>query len=110
MAPKSTPYFVTIVTSQLSFDHDPEGYKAHREELSAVVAKQAGFISAEVTCEGPKSISLTYWETQEAMTAWAKSAEHQEMKAKSHAGGWIQSVSIEIAQVSHKMEFPPRHA
>jgi len=108
MSPKSEPYFVTIVSSEIS-DHDREGYEAHRKELSEVVAKQSGFIGAEVSENGQKSISLTYWKSQEAMNAWAASAEHQEIKQKSHAGGWIQSVRIEIAQVNHKMEFPPKH-
>jgi len=107
MKPKETNYFVTIVTAELT-GNDLEGYAVHREELSAIVASQPGFLRAEISCEGLKAISLTYWETEEAMTAWSMSAAHQEVKQKSHAGGWIKGVSIEVAQVTQAMQFPPK--
>ena len=105
MAPK-TPYFVTIITTEISA-HDPEGYAAYRKELSDIMAQQPGFISAETTVEAQKTISLTYWETAEAMQAWGMSATHQEIKKKSHAGGWLKSARIEVAQVNMAMEMPP---
>ena len=107
MTAKKTPYFLTIVTTEIS-DHDPEGYAAYRDELSALVAKQPGFLGATYFAQGKQTLSLTYWESQEAMNQWAASPEHAENKKKSHAGGWLKAVTIEIAQVSHLMEFPPR--
>jgi len=107
--PKNTPYFVTIVTTEFS-GHDPEGYEAYRKELSAIVAKQTGFIGADLSFDGQKTISLTYWESEEAMVAWSKSTEHQETKNKSHAGGWYNSLRLEIAQVTTAMKFPPSNS
>jgi len=107
MPPKTDPYFVTIVSTEIAA-HDPEGYAAYRAELSAVVAQQPGFMSADNYQDGLKTLSLTYWETQEAMTAWSRSEAHQEIKKKSSAGGWLQSVRIEIAQVNSRMEMPPK--
>ena len=109
MNPKTKPYFVTIVTTVIS-DKDPEGYAAYRKELSAMVAKQPGFKKSETAVEGQKTISLTYWENEEAMAAWGSSPDHQEIKKKSHAAGWLKSARIEIAQVSMAIEIPPSNS
>ena len=101
------PYFVTLVTTEFS-GKDPEGYEAYRNELSAIVAKQPGFKSAETIHNGEKTISLTYWESEESMHTWATSAEHQETKKKSQEGGWYKYLRLEIAQVTMAMEFPPK--
>ena len=107
MNPPNTPYFATIVSTEFS-GHDLEGYEAYREELSALVAKQPGFLRADLSFDQQKTISLTYWESEDAMVAWSKSPEHQEITKRSHAGGWYKSLRLEIAQVNTVMEFPPR--
>ncbi|MDX2470712.1 MAG: antibiotic biosynthesis monooxygenase [SAR324 cluster bacterium] len=107
MNPNNNPYYLTIVTTEIS-DHDPEGYKAYRKELSEIMSEQPGFKGAEAVVEGTTTISLVYWETQEAMSAWGSAPAHQEIKKKSHAGGWLKSARIEIAQVNHCIEMPPK--
>ena len=107
MNPNAKPYFLTIVTTEIS-GHDPEGYAAYREELSSVMAAQPGFMEAQVFVDGTRVVSLTYWESQDAMGAWGSSETHQEIKKKSHAGGWLKSARIEIAQVNHRIDMPPK--
>lgn len=109
MHSQSTPYFVTIAVYELTGE-DPQGYAAHREELSALLSEQPGYLGASETAAERRVISLTYWNDQESMSAWGASAEHRAMQQKSQAGRWIDSVQIEIAQVHHKLAFPPRQA
>jgi heme-degrading monooxygenase HmoA len=100
MKPAKTPeppYFAVIFTSQRTAGD--QGYAAMAARMDALAARQPGYLGIEsVRNADGTGITVSYWESEEAIVRWKANAEHlgaQEGGRKS----WYAYYAVRIARV-----------
>ncbi|MDD1505027.1 MULTISPECIES: antibiotic biosynthesis monooxygenase [unclassified Lysinibacillus] len=97
-------YYAVIFTSQRT-DEDGQGYAKMAEMMDKLAQKQPGFLRVESVrnAEG-KGITVSYWESLEAIQAWKDNSKHlvaqQFGKEK-----WYMQYSVEICTVIKDYSF-----
>lgn len=97
-------YYAVIFTSQRT-DEDGQGYAKMAEMMDKLAQKQSGFLRVESVrnAEG-KGITVSYWESLEAIQAWKDNSKHlvaqQFGKEK-----WYMQYSVEICTVIKDYSF-----
>lgn len=73
---RKPPYYVVIFTSRRT--PGDNGYGAMAEQMGRLAAAQPGYLGFEAVrnAEG-FGVTLSYWESPEAVRAWKDHAEHQ---------------------------------
>lgn len=69
------PYYAVIFTS-LRTDAEHGAYAAMASAMDSLAAQQPGYLGIESAREGI-GITVSYWESLEAIAAWKRNAEHQ---------------------------------
>jgi heme-degrading monooxygenase HmoA len=77
-APFSPPYFAVIFSSVRTED-DPAGYAAAAARMEELARSMPGFLGIE-SVRGPDGVGITvsYWQSEEAIAEWRRHAEHLE--------------------------------
>src|SRR3954453_22905635 len=72
------PYYAVIFTSRRT-EADPEGYAAAADRMEELARAQPGFLGIE-SARGADGVAITvsYWESEEAIRRWHAEAEHRE--------------------------------
>jgi heme-degrading monooxygenase HmoA len=103
MSPARTPdppYYAVIFTSQRS--EGERGYGAMAQRMMELVAQQPGFLGVEsVRGEEGFGITVSYWESEEAIRNWKTNMEH----AKAQEAGkrlWYADYQLRIARVERE--------
>jgi heme-degrading monooxygenase HmoA len=94
---RQPPYYAVIFSSQRS-DLD-DGYEQMAARMMDLASLQPGFLGAEsVRSENGFGITVSYWQSIEAITNWKMNAEHQ---AAQETGKrlWYESYVLRIAKV-----------
>lgn len=89
------PYYAVIFSSHLSADDN--GYEAMAERMVALAATQPGFLGIESARE-KLGITVSYWESLEAIRQWKSNAEHQEAQRLGREQ-WYSGFRLRIAKV-----------
>jgi heme-degrading monooxygenase HmoA len=89
------PYYAVIFTNQRV--RDDGGYAAMALRMVELAAEQSGFLGIE-SVAGDLSITVSYWQSLDAISRWKKNAEHQEAQ---RLGGqqWYASFRVRVAKV-----------
>ncbi|HAL38900.1 MAG TPA: antibiotic biosynthesis monooxygenase, partial [Polaromonas sp.] len=91
----SVPYYAVIFTT-LRTDID-QGYGDMAERMVALAAEQPGFLGIESARDGV-GITVSYWQSLEAIKAWKAHAEHQ-IAQKTGRSDWYRQYKTRIAKV-----------
>lgn len=95
------PYYAVIFTStRTSID---EGYAAMALEMEALAKQQPGYLGFESARNG-LGISVSYWESLEAIAAWKAVSEH-EIAQKEGRRIWYSWYKVRICKVEREYEF-----
>ena len=70
--------YIVIFTSQLK--ENTEGYDEMASKMENLVNKQPGFLGMDSVRGGSTGITLSYWESLEAINNWKKNEQHQKAK------------------------------
>ncbi len=89
------PYYAVIFTNQRT--EGDEGYGAMADRMVELAAEQPGFLGVELVRDG-LGITVSYWESLEAIKHWKQNAEHQEAQRLGHEK-WYASFKLRIAKV-----------
>lgn len=96
------PYYAVIFTStRTAIDED--GYVQMADEMEALARKQPGFLDFENANSG-LGISVSYWESLEAMADWKKNIDHQ-IAQKRGIKEWYSWYKVRICRVEREYEF-----
>jgi heme-degrading monooxygenase HmoA len=95
------PYYAVIFTS-LRTDVDA-GYGAMAEHMVELAAQQPGFLGVESAREG-LGITVSYWESLEAIRAWKANAEHL-VAQQTGRSDWYRQYKTRIARVERDYGF-----
>jgi heme-degrading monooxygenase HmoA len=91
------PYYAVIFTSQRS--QGDAGYEAMAERMVALAAEQPGFLGVDSVRNGDGfGITVSYWESEEAIRRWKQHAEHQ-IAQRSGRDKWYDDFTIRVAKV-----------
>ncbi|MFL1456002.1 antibiotic biosynthesis monooxygenase family protein [Marinobacter sp. GN3S48] len=92
------PYYAVIFSSHRT-DGD-NGYAEMAERMAELAAEQPGFLGMESAREN-LGITVSYWESLEAIRNWKKNAEHQEAQRIGRQQ-WYSSFRVRIAKVERE--------
>lgn len=98
------PYYAVIFLSSRT-TVDDAGYTEMAQRMDKLAQEQPGFLKIDsVRGENGKGITISYWKTLEAISAWRSHTEHliaQEMGRST----WYQSFELQICRVERAAAF-----
>ncbi len=100
----SKPYYAVIFTSIRT--EEDAGYERMAQRMEELAIKQPGYLGFE-SARSDKGISVSYWESLDAILAWKQEAEHlnaQELGREK----WYSWYKIRICRVEREYEFRTR--
>ena len=92
------PYYAVIFTSHRT--EGDNGYGEMAERMAELAAQQPGYLGMESARED-LGITVSYWESLEAIRNWKQNAEHQEAQRLGHRQ-WYSSFRVRIAKVERE--------
>ncbi len=95
------PYYAVIFTS-LRTEED-NGYAAMSDKMVDLAAKQQGFLGLE-SVRDKIGITVSYWESLEAIKNWKMNIEHTEARNKGRAI-WYKQFNVRICKVEIAYDF-----
>jgi heme-degrading monooxygenase HmoA len=98
------PYYVVIFTSRRT--QGDNGYGAMAERMGHLAAAQPGYLGFEAVRNADGlGVTLSYWETPEAIRAWKDQAEH--VFAQEHGlKNWYEHYEVRVARVERAYSGP----
>ncbi len=95
------PYYAVIFTSERTAGDN--GYNAMSDKMLELAMQQPGYLGYESAREG-LGITVSYWESLEAIRNWKQQADHQEAQQMGRAQ-WYQHYKIRICKVERDYGF-----
>ncbi|MEC1472748.1 antibiotic biosynthesis monooxygenase [Bacillus haynesii] len=91
------PYYAVIFTSART--NGDNGYKETAANMLKLAAAQPGFLGAESARDiNGKGITVSYWESLEAIEKWKFHSEHLQAKEKGRTE-WYSDFAVRVAKV-----------
>jgi len=98
------PYYAVIFTSTRT-EGDDEGYGSMSDKMIEMAAQQPGFLGVESARDADGlGITVSYWESEEAIANWRKNAEHRIAQAQGR-GKWYEEFVTRVARVERTNRF-----
>jgi heme-degrading monooxygenase HmoA len=100
------PYYAVIFTS-LRTEGD-QGYEAMADRMVELASQQPGFLGIE-SARGADGLGITvsYWESEEAIAGWRRHAEHGEAQ-RAGRDLWYSEFVTRVAKVERTREKRPQ--
>ncbi|HEX6916296.1 MAG TPA: antibiotic biosynthesis monooxygenase [Chitinophagaceae bacterium] len=95
------PYYAVIFTSLRTGLED--GYAAMAEQMAELASRQPGYLGHESARDG-LGITVSYWESLEAIRNWKAVAEHREAQKRGKAD-WYRAYKTRICLVERDYSF-----
>ena len=92
------PYYAVIFSSHRT--EDDNNYEEMAQRMVELAATQPGFLAIESAREG-LGITVSYWESLDAIAHWKKNAEHREAQRLGHQKGYAR-FRFRIARVERE--------
>src|SRR5262249_36162863 len=103
----SPPYYAVIFTS-VRTQEDDEGYAEVAERMVELAAEQYGFLGVESVRDADGvGITVSYWDSLEAIRHWQQHAEHRLAQAAGKAR-WYEVYRLRVCQVERDYSFHRR--
>ncbi|MDP4530515.1 antibiotic biosynthesis monooxygenase [Marinobacter salarius] len=99
IANSSKPPYYAVIFSSHRTDSD-NGYGEMAERMVELAAQQPGFLGIESAREN-LGITVSYWDSLEAIRNWKQNAEHHEAQRLGHQQ-WYSSFRVRIAKVERE--------
>ena len=99
------PPYYAVVFSSLRRDGD-HGYGATADRMVELAAQQPGFLGVEtVRGEDGFGITVSYWESEDAIRNWKRNAEHTAARDRGRRE-WYEHFELRIARVERAYAGP----
>lgn len=95
------PYYAVVFTS-IRTDSDFE-YAEMADKMLYLANKQEGFLGVE-SARSELGITVSYWESLEAIKKWKLHTEHTEAREKGRSM-WYNAFKVRICKVEHEYGF-----
>lgn len=97
------PYYAVIFTS-VRRQADEQAYQDTAQRMLTLAARQPGFLGVDGAHSDGVGITVSYWESEEAIRAWKLQAEHAEAQRRGRED-WYAGYSLRIARVERAYKF-----
>ncbi len=98
------PYYAVVFSSQRT-TADAEGYAEMSDRMFALAAQQPGYLGVEaVHGEDGFGMTVSYWESLDAIRNWREQAEHKIAQQQGRAT-WYEQYKIRICLVETEYGF-----
>jgi len=95
------PYYAVIFTSTLT--RKTEGYREMAKKMEELASRQPGYIAFE-SARSELGISISYWDSLEAIANWRAQIEHQRAQELGK-NKWYSSYKVRICKVEREYDF-----
>ena len=93
------PYYAVIFTTLMDLDEtDRRAYEATAERMEELAVSQPGYLGIESARSDGLGITVSYWESEAAITAWRNHAEHTVARDRGRAA-WYDAFELRVARV-----------
>nr|WP_079784076.1 antibiotic biosynthesis monooxygenase [Pseudomonas sp. LPH1] len=99
------PYYVVIFTSVRT--EVDAGYAKAAQHMLELAAQQPGFLGVESARSDGLGITLSYWQSEEAIRTWREHAEHSAVREQGRAD-WYAAFTTRVAKVERAYAFSRR--
>ncbi|MGB5302456.1 MAG: antibiotic biosynthesis monooxygenase [Gemmatimonadota bacterium] len=96
------PYYAVIFTSRRAAEHG--GYGDMADRMVELAGEQRGFLGIESVREGAIGITVSYWDSLEAIDGWRKHVEHREAQRLGR-DAWYDEYTVRVARVERARSF-----
>ncbi|MCB0469725.1 MAG: antibiotic biosynthesis monooxygenase [Flavobacteriaceae bacterium] len=96
------PYYAVIFTSKRTEGHH-ETYGEMAQKMAQLVQHQKGFLGME-TARNDIGITISYWESLEAIQNWKENWEHLEAQNKGKID-WYEWYKVRICKIEREYDF-----
>lgn len=93
--------YAVIFSSELAAD-DPE-YRRAAERMEHLAREVPGFLGIESHREGKRGVTISYWESEEAIRCWRNQPEHLEAQARGKVD-WYRRYSLRVTRIVRQSE------
>ena len=90
------PYYAVIFTSRRAAAHG--GYDEMATRMVELASELPGFLGIESVREGAVGITVSYWDSEEAIVGWRKHIEHREAQRLGR-DRWYDEYHVRVARV-----------
>lgn len=90
------PYYAVIFTSTRT--EGDQGYEQMARRMAELAAQQPGFLGVETARDAALGITVSYWESEAAITRWKQHAEHQ-IAQETGMATWYSNYQTRVALV-----------
>lgn len=101
MAEIFKPYYAVIFTS--SHNENIEGYMEMAIKMEGLAKQQPGFLGMD-NARNETGITVSYWESLEAINKWKQQTEHLEAQ-KMGRHQWYKWYNVRVCRVEREYEF-----
>ena len=92
------PYFAVIFCSRRTH-HDADAYAEASAHMLDLAARQPGFLGVDSVHDAHGcGITVSYWDSEAAIAAWKRHAEHAATRAAGRAR-WYEAYELRVARV-----------
>ncbi len=95
------PYYAVIFTSTLHDNH--EGYSEMAEKMENLAKQQKGYLGMD-SARNDVGITISYWESLEAIKTWKQQGEHIQAQLKGRQE-WYPWYNVRVCKVEREYEF-----
>ncbi|MGG3467074.1 antibiotic biosynthesis monooxygenase [Neobacillus pocheonensis] len=96
------PYYAVIFSSQRT--EGDKGYGKISERMIELAAQQKGFLGVESARDAELGITVSYWESLEAIKDWKEHAEHKVAQGRGKSE-WYKNFSLRVCKVERHSFF-----
>lgn len=96
------PYYAVIFASQRT--EGDSGYGIMADKMVALAAQQKGFLGVESARDEQLGITVSYWESLDAIKAWKENYAHRVAREKGKTE-WYKNFSLRVCQVERHSFF-----
>lgn len=98
-----TPPYYAVIFTNVSRGTDPD-YATTAERMVELASQQPGFLGIESARDG-LGITVSYWQSLDAIAAWKADAEHQLAQQRGRED-WYECYTTRVAKVERDYSFP----
>lgn len=99
------PYWAVIFTNQRRDDDQDEEYDVTAERMEQLAREVPGYVGIESVRDGSGfGITVSYWESEDAIAAWRNHPEHLETQARGRRD-WYERYELRVARVERTASF-----
>lgn len=96
------PYYAVIFTSERT-DGD-RGYSKMSEKMVELASQQPGFLGVESARDSRLGITVSYWDSLDAIRKWKENSTHQVAQSKGKEV-WYKNYKVKICKVERAYSF-----